>query len=52
MDKIYSLNLIDHAARYSATAVVKSKKKENIAEAIIRNWIAIFGAPRIILSDI
>ena len=30
---------------------MKSKKKEEIAEAFINNWIAIFGAPKIILSD-
>ena len=43
--------LIDHATRCSAAAVVKSKKKEDIKETIIKNWIAIFGAPRVILSD-
>ena len=31
--------------------MVKSKKKENIVEAIIKTWIAIFGVPRVILSD-
>ena len=31
--------------------MVKSKKKENIVEAIIKTWIAIFGALRVILSD-
>ena len=31
--------------------MVESKKKEDTAEAIIKNWIAIFGAPRVILSD-
>ena len=45
------MHLIDHATRYSAAAVVKSKKKEDIAEAISKNWVAIFGAPRVILSD-
>ena len=30
--------------------MVKSKKKEDIAEAIIKNWIAIW-CPRVILSD-
>ena len=51
IDKRYILHLIEHAIRYSAAEVVKSKKKEDKAEAIIKNWIATFGAPRVILSD-
>ena len=31
--------------------MVKSKEKEDIAETLIKNWIAIFGAPRVFLSD-
>ena len=50
IDKTYILHLIDHAKGYSAAAVAKSKKKEDIAEAVIKYWIAI-GAPRVILSD-
>ena len=45
------MHLIDHATGYSAAAVVKGKKKEDIAEAIIKNWIGIFGTLRNILSD-
>ena len=45
------MHLIGHATRYSAATVVKSKKKENIAEAIIKYCIAIFSAPKVILSD-
>ena len=41
------LHLFDQAKRYSAAAMVKSKKKEDIAEAIIKNWIAISGAPQL-----
>ena len=51
IDKTYILHLINHAKRYSAAAVAKSKKKEDIAKAVIKYWIAIFGAPRVILSD-
>ena len=51
IDKTYILYLTDHATRYSAATVVKSKEKEDIAEALIKNWIAIFGAPRVFLSD-
>ena len=50
IDKRYTLHLIYHETRCSANTVVKSKKIEDIAEAIIKNWIVIFGAPRIILS--
>ena len=31
--------------------VVKSKKKEETVEAFIKNMIATFGAPHVILSD-
>ena len=31
--------------------MVKSRKKEDIVEAIPKKWLAIFGAPRVILSD-
>ena len=36
IDKTYNLYLIDHT-RYSAAAVVKNKKNEYIAEAIVKN---------------
>ena len=36
IDKTYILHLIDHAKRYSAAAVAKSKKKEDIAKAVIK----------------
>ena len=51
IENTYIMHLIGHATRYSAATVVKSKKKENIAEAIIKYWIAIFSAPKVILSD-
>ena len=51
MEKVHILHIVDHAARFSAAAVVKSKKKEEIAQAFIKNWIAIFWAPKTILPD-
>ena len=48
---IHILHIIDHATRFSAAAVVKSKKKEEIVDAFTKHWIAIFGAPGKILSD-
>ena len=50
MKKVHILHIADHATRFSVAAVVKTKRKE-IAEAFIKTWIAIFGAPKIILSD-
>ena len=51
MEKVHNLHIIDHATRFSVAAVVKSKKKEEIAEAFIKTWVAIFGPPKAILSD-
>ena len=48
---ILILHMIDHATRFSAASVVKSKKKEEVADAFIKHWIAIFGVPVTILSD-
>ena len=43
--------MIDHATRFSAASVVKSKKTDEVVDAFIKHWIAIFGAPGTILSD-
>ena len=43
--------MIDDAARFSAASVVKSKKKEEVVNAFIKHWIAIFVAPGTILLD-
>ena len=48
---IHILHIIDHATRFSVAAVVKSKRKEEIVDAFIKHWIAIFGGPGKILSD-
>ena len=45
------LHIIDNATRFSATAVVKSKRQEEIVDIFIKHWIAIFGAPGMIISD-
>ena len=51
MEKVHILNMVNHATRFSVAAVVKSKKKEEIAEAFIKNCIAIFVASKTILSE-
>ena len=48
---IWFLHLIDHATRFSASAVVTSKKREDILRGIFRIWITIFGPPSRFLSD-
>ena len=45
------LHIIDNATRFSAAAVVKSKRQEEIVDIFIKHWIAIFGAPGMIISD-
>ena len=45
------LHIIDNATRFSAAAVVKSKRQEEIVDIFIKHWIAIFGAPEMIISD-
>ena len=45
------IHIIDHATRFSAAAVIKSKRKEDIVDSLFKHWIAIFGPPRTILSD-
>ena len=45
------LHLIDHATRYSAASVVRSKHKETISAKFFEIWITYFGSPGQILSD-
>ena len=45
------LHIIDNATRFSAAAVVNSKRQEEIVDKFIKHWIAIFGAPCMIIPD-
>ena len=45
------LHLIDHVSRYSAAALIKSKRKEVIIEHIFKIWISAFGPPSSHFSD-
>ena len=47
----YFLVMIDLATRYCSACVIKSKEANVIIEAIMRYWIALFGAPKKILTD-
>lgn len=50
-NSIYILHIIDHLTRFSAGAVIRSKKGSVIIEAFFKSWIAVFGPPRKVLSD-
>ena len=45
------LHIIDNATRFSIAAVVRWKWKEEIVDAFIKHYIAIFGAPSMVFSD-
>ena len=51
MKKVHILHIVDQATWFSEIAVMKSKKKEEIADTLKKNWITIFGTPKTILSD-
>ena len=51
IDKHIILHIIDLATRYSNAVVIADKRKETVVEAIIRNWVNIFGVPDRVLSD-
>ena len=44
-------HLIDMFSRYSAACVVRSKRKEVIADAIFKVWLSYFGHPNKFLAD-
>ena len=50
-NEIYIMHVIDHATRFSAASVIKSKKSAVIIDQLFKHWISIFGCPRRILSD-
>ena len=45
------LHLIDHLTRFSAAAVVNSKRAEDIISKIFQIWISVFGPPLKFFSD-
>ena len=42
------LHLVDHATRFPAAAVVKSKDRKEIIMYLFCTWISIFGTPGIL----
>ena len=45
------LHLIDHVSRFSAAAIVSSKKPNEIIAKIFQVWISVFGPPKRFLHD-
>ena len=50
-NKTWFLHMIDHATRYSASSIIKSKRKEIIVDEMFKIWVKIFGYPKRILVD-
>ena len=51
IDQQIILHMIDHATRFSQACVITNKKKQTIVQALLDNWIAIFGPPGKYLTD-
>ena len=48
---VYIFYLIDHATRFSAGAIISTKQRGVIVNKIFKHWIALFGTPKLFLSD-
>ena len=48
---VYFLVMIDHATRFCSAAVIRNKRPSTVVRGIFMHWVAVFGAPRKILSD-
>ena len=44
-DQVWLIHVVYHLTQYSASCIIKSKRKEVIVESILKKWIAIFGLP-------
>ena len=49
--KVWLIHIVDNLARYSASCVIQSKRKEVIIESIFKIWPAIFGSSKSFLVD-
>eukprot|EP01135_Chromosphaera_perkinsii_P007175 Nk52_evm1s736 gene=Nk52_evmTU1s736 len=47
----YILDIVDVATNYTVLVPLRTKEKEEVAEALFNNWICRFGAPTFICSD-
>ena len=49
--KMWILHLVDSATRYTAAALIRTKRKEVVMEKIMSMWIAYFGSPKKMHND-
>eukprot|EP00794_Sanderia_malayensis_P014650 gene14650-16168_t len=49
--KLWILHLVDEATRYTAAAVIDTKRTEVVVEKIFKIWLAYFGTPKKMHSD-
>ena len=47
----FILGIIDNFSKYSALIPLKTATAEQVAKAMYKNWIAIFGVPKVIHTD-
>jgi transposase InsO family protein len=50
-DQQYILHIIDAATRYTLSVLIRNKQPSTIVEAILMNWIGVFGVMKNIHSD-
>ena len=48
---LYYFHMIDEFSRFSAACIIKSKQASVIVLCFIKYWIAVHGAPKMVLSD-
>ena len=51
INNVELLHITDSATRFSAAAVVNSRRKEKFFNIFMKYWIAVFDAPRVVISD-
>ena len=47
----YILHIIDSYSRFTRSVIVNRKKSTEILEKLLKEWVAIFGCPRTMLTD-
>ena len=51
INDISFLHIFDNALKFCAAAIVNSNRQEEIVDVFIKHWIAIFGAPGVVVSN-
>ena len=50
-DNIYILTMQDSFSKFSQAVPLKDQTAHTIADAFIKKWLCVFGAPKIVLTD-